>query len=55
MSILCATAVLLALAGLAGVAAGDMRMRNIGIAGYAGIFPMVAGLLALLFHRSRAA
>lgn len=42
----------LALAGLSGVIAGDMQLRNIGIAGYAGIFPVVALPLAVLFHRA---
>jgi hypothetical protein len=42
----------LALAGLAGVATGDMRLRNIGILGYAGAFPCVALLLAILFRRA---
>ena len=42
----------LALAGLSGVAAGDMRLRNIGIVGYVGVFPVAAGLMALLFHRA---
>jgi len=42
----------LSLAGLSGVIAGDMRLRNIGVVGYAGVFPIVAVLLALLFHRA---
>lgn len=42
----------LALAGLSGVVAGDMQLRNIGIAGYVGVFPIAAVLLAILFHRS---
>jgi hypothetical protein len=42
----------LALAGLSGVVAGDMQLRNIGIAGYAGVFPVVAVLLAVLFYRT---
>jgi hypothetical protein len=45
---------LLALAGLSGVPAGDMGLRNIGIAGYVGVFLAVAVLLAVLFHRSKA-
>ncbi len=45
----------LALAGLSGVVAGDMQLRNIGIVGYAGVFPVVAGLLAVLFYRARPA
>ncbi len=43
---------LFALAGLAGVAAGDMRLRNIGIVGYLGLFVIVAALLGLLFQRT---
>jgi hypothetical protein len=42
----------LALAGLVGVATGDMQSRNIGILGYAVLFPIIAAFLALLFHRS---
>jgi hypothetical protein len=43
----------LALAGLSGVITGDMRLRNIGIAGYLGVFLIVATLLGVLFYRSR--
>lgn len=43
----------LALAGLSGVVAGDMQLRNIGILGYVGVFLVVAGLLAVLFYRAR--
>jgi hypothetical protein len=39
----------LALAGLGGVVAGDMQLRNIGIVGYLGVFLVVACLLAVLF------
>ena len=28
-----------------------MQLRNIGIVGYAGVFPVVALLLVILFHR----
>jgi hypothetical protein len=42
----------LALAGLSGVAAGDMQLRNIGIVGYVPVFVAVTILLAILFHRS---
>jgi hypothetical protein len=42
----------LALAGLSGVMVGDMQLRNIGIVGYAGVFPVVALQLAILFHRT---
>lgn len=41
----------LALAGLGGVIAGDMQLRNIGIVGYVGVFLVVVVLLAVLFHR----
>jgi hypothetical protein len=43
----------LALAGLSGVVAGNMQLRNIGIVGYVGVFPVVAGLLGILFYRAR--
>lgn len=43
----------LALAGLSGVFIGDMQLRNIGIAGYAGVFPVAAVLMAVLFRRTR--
>jgi len=43
---------MLALAGLSGVILGDMALRNIGIAGYVGLFLVVALLLGVLFHRS---
>jgi hypothetical protein len=43
----------LALAGLAGVVAGDMQLRNVGIVGYLGVFLVVAGQLAVLFYRAR--
>jgi hypothetical protein len=42
----------LALAGLSGVIAGDMRLRGIGIVGYSGIFPVAALLMAMLFRRT---
>lgn len=45
---------LLALAGLSGVVTGDMRLRNIGIVGYVGVFLVVAVLLAVLFARTPA-
>ena len=41
----------LALAGLSGVAAGDMRLRMIGVVGYVGVCPVAALLLAVLFRR----
>jgi hypothetical protein len=43
---------MLALAGLSGVAVGDMQLRNIGIVGYVGVFLAVAALLAFLFYRT---
>ncbi len=42
----------LALAGLSGVVASDMQLRNIGIIGYLGVFLVVAVLLVVLFYRS---
>lgn len=42
----------LALAGLSGIVADDMALRNIGIAGYVGVFFVVVLLLGVLFHRS---
>ena len=44
----------LALGGLSGVFAGDMRLRNIGILGYAVVFPVAALLMAILFRRASA-
>ncbi|HSJ65582.1 MAG TPA: hypothetical protein VK922_16945 [Gemmatimonadaceae bacterium] len=44
----------LALAGLSGVATGDMRLRNIGIVGYVPVFLVIVILLAVLFHRTPA-
>jgi uncharacterized Tic20 family protein len=44
----------LALAGMSGVVVGDMQLRMIGVVGYAGVFPVVALLLAILFRRTRA-
>jgi hypothetical protein len=45
----------IALLGLAGVAGGDMQLRNIGVIGYALVFPIAAALLAMLFQRTPAA
>jgi hypothetical protein len=45
----------LALAGMSGVVVGDMQLRMIGVVGYAGLFPVVALLLAILFRRTRPA
>jgi hypothetical protein len=41
-----------ALAGLSGVVAGDMQLRNIGIVGYVALFLIAAGLLAVLFYQA---
>ena len=43
---------ILALAGLAGVATGDMQLRNIGIVGYLLVFLIVAALIGILFYRT---
>jgi len=45
----------LSIAGLSGVIAGDMSLRNIGIVGYVPVFLVVTVLLAVLFHRTRPA
>lgn len=45
----------LALAGLTGVALGDMAVRNIGIVGYLGVFLIVDALLLRLFLRCKPA
>lgn len=42
----------LAIAGLSGVITGDMQLRNIGIIGYAAVFPAATALLAILFKRT---
>lgn len=44
------TSGVLALAGLAGVITGDMRLRNIGILGYVAVFLPVVALLLVLFY-----
>ena len=44
----------LALAGLSGVVAGDMQLRNIGIVGYVPVFIIVAALLTVLFYKTPA-
>ena len=46
------TSGVLALAGLSGVAFGDMQFRNIGIVGYVPVFLVVAVLLGVLFYRT---
>jgi hypothetical protein len=43
----------LALGGLSGVILHDAQFRNIGIVGYAGVLPVAALLLAILFYRAR--
>jgi hypothetical protein len=42
----------LAFAGLLGIPMGNMQVRNIGIIGYAVLFPVGAALLAVMFHRA---
>lgn len=44
---------LLALAGLAGVATGNMQLRNIGIVGYLLVFLVVCALLGALFYQTK--
>jgi cytochrome c oxidase subunit IV len=41
---------ILAFAGLLGVALNDMAWRNIGIVGYAVVFPIAVALIATMFH-----
>jgi hypothetical protein len=43
----------LSLSGLSGVFLDESNLRSIGIAGYAGVFPVAVLLLAILFHRTR--
>jgi hypothetical protein len=45
----------LAIAGTSGAVVGDMQLRMIGVVGYAGVFPVAALLLAILFRRTRGA
>ena len=45
---------MLALAGFSGVVTGDMRLRDIGILGYVGVFPIAVLLIAGLFYRDGA-
>jgi len=45
------TSGVLALGGLVGVPLGDMRLRMIGVVGYAVVFAVAVALLALLFYR----
>lgn len=42
----------LALAGLAGVVLDDMQVRNIGIVGYAVVFPVAVALIGIVFSRA---
>jgi hypothetical protein len=42
----------LSLAGLIGPIVGDMQIRNIGIVGYAGVFPFICLLLAKVFSQT---
>lgn len=51
-ALLMASAVL-AFLGLLGVPLADMNVRNVGIVGYAVLFPIAASLAAWVFHRSR--
>jgi len=50
--VLLVSSAVLALAGLVGVPLNDMSIRNVGIVGYAGLFPIASLLLARLFSRS---
>ncbi|MBJ7598700.1 MAG: hypothetical protein DLM67_23075 [Candidatus Nephthysia bennettiae] len=43
---------LLCLAGIMGAVLGNMNFRNIGIAGYGGVLPVVALLMGRLFSRT---
>jgi hypothetical protein len=43
----------LSLGGLSGIVLDDSDLRSIGIAGYAGVFPVAALLLVVLFRRAR--
>jgi hypothetical protein len=43
----------LSLAGLSGVLEGNMQLRDIGILGYVGVFPVAVSLLAILFYRAK--
>lgn len=51
-AVLVASAVL-ALIGLLGVPLADMQIRNIGIIGYAVLFPVAAAMFAVACHRAR--
>src|SRR4029079_13012016 len=43
----------LCLAGLLGVVTANMQIRNVGVLGYGGVFPVVVLLMARLFERER--
>lgn len=43
----------LSVAGLSGVAVGDLQPSNIGIIGYMGAFPLALALTVVLFERKR--
>jgi hypothetical protein len=42
----------LAFAGLIGVPLDDMQLRNIGVLGYAFLFPIAAGIMAVVFQKA---
>jgi hypothetical protein len=44
----------LCLVGLAGVVLGNMQVRNIGILGYGGVFPVISLLVARVLTRTPA-
>lgn len=50
--VLLVVSAVLALVGLLGVPLANMQVRNLGIIGYAVLFPIAAALLAALFHRA---
>jgi hypothetical protein len=43
----------LCLAGLLGVVIANMQIRNIGVVGYGGVFPVVTLLMTRVFGRER--
>jgi hypothetical protein len=45
------TSGVLAAAGLSGALVGEMRLRNVGIVGYVGVFPVAVALMGLRFRR----
>jgi hypothetical protein len=51
VSVLLVVSGVLALVGLGGVVEGNMQIRNVGILGYAVVFPLSAVTMAFLFHR----